>query len=68
MKTLSIEDMQWTGGNPTAVGALACGAAAFLVVAGIVYAGYTGGAALPFIGSFIVDNAVMAITCISAAR
>lgn len=68
MKTLSIEDMQWAGGSPNAAGAAACGAAAFLVVAGIVYAGCTGGSALLFLGSFIVDNAVMAYTCITAAR
>lgn len=66
MNTLSIDKMQWNGGN-TASGAIACGAAALGVVIGIVAVGWTGGSAGTFLAAFICDNVAMAITCINAA-
>lgn len=68
MNKLSVDNMNWCGGSDSNYGgAIACGAAAALVVVGIVAAGMSAGSAGLFLGSFIVSNAAMAWTCITAA-
>lgn len=70
MKTLSIDSMDWEGGKSDqemAAGAITCGLSALAVVVGIVATGASGGSLGLFAASFIVSNAAMAWTCISAA-